>query len=62
MPVPGFQSLMLPLLRFASDGEEHSLKQAVEDAIRVFKLTEEEQREMMPGSVQTRIYNRLRTA
>ncbi len=35
------------------------MKQAVEDAIRVFKLTEEEQREMMPGSVQTRIYNRL---
>lgn len=59
MPIPDYQSLMLPLLRFASDGEEHSLKQAVDDAVRVFKLSDEEQRETMPRGVQTKIYNRL---
>lgn len=25
MPIPDYQSIMLPLLRFASDGKEHSL-------------------------------------
>ncbi len=50
---------MLPLLRFAADGGEHSLKQAVEDAVRAFKLSDEEQRELMPRGVQTKIYNRL---
>lgn len=59
MPVPDYQSLMLPLLRFALDGEEHSLKQAVEDAVRVFKLSDSERQEMMPRGVQTKIYNRL---
>ncbi len=59
MPVPDYQSLMLPLLRFAEDSKEHSLKQAVEDAVRVFKLSDEERQEMMPSGVQTKIYNRL---
>ncbi len=57
--MPDFQSLMLPLLRFAADGEEHSLKQAVEDAVRVFQLNDEERQEMMPRGVQTKVYNRL---
>ena len=59
MPVPDYQSLMLPLLRFASDGEEHSLKQAVEDAALVFNLSDEERQEMSPSGVHTKIYNRL---
>jgi hypothetical protein len=29
MPVTGFQDVMLPLMRFASDGEEHKLSEAV---------------------------------
>jgi restriction endonuclease Mrr len=28
MPIPDFQSLMLPLLEFAADGREHSLSEA----------------------------------
>ncbi len=59
MPVPDYQSLMLPLLRFAADGEEHSLKQAVGDAARVFKLSDTERQELMPRGVQTKLYNRL---
>ena len=30
MAIPDFQSVMLPLLNFASDKQEHSLQDAVE--------------------------------
>jgi restriction system protein len=30
MPIPDFQTLMLPLLQIASDGKIHSLRDAVE--------------------------------
>ncbi len=59
MPIPYYQSLMLPLLHFAADGEEHSLKEAVDNAAQVLMLSDDERQELMPGSVQTKIYNRL---
>ena len=59
MPVPDYQTLMLPLLRFASDDGEHSLKEAVENAAVTFKLNDEERQELMPSGIQTKIYNRL---
>lgn len=30
MPIPDYQSIMLPLLRLAGDDQEHSARQAVE--------------------------------
>jgi len=42
MPIPDYQSLMLPLLRFASDQKEHSLREAIERLAEEFSLTETE--------------------
>lgn len=45
MPVPDFQSFMLPLLKLTADGEEHSLAEAVE------RLAQEIVRLVLPGVV-----------
>ncbi len=42
MAIPDFQSVMLPLLNFASDKQEHSLQDAVESLAAKFELTSEE--------------------
>ncbi len=49
MPIPDYQTAMLPLLRFAADGAEHSLREAIESLAGVFKLTDAEQRELLPS-------------
>ena len=42
MPVPGFQTLMLPLLGLASDGEAHTLAESVEQMAQHFHLSNED--------------------
>lgn len=39
MPIPDFQTLMLPLLRFCADGVDHSKRDVVPALIRSFSLT-----------------------
>jgi restriction system protein len=59
MPVPDFQTIMLPLLELAGDGQEHSISEA-EDALAVqFNLSQEERRELLPSGGQTFLYNRV---
>jgi len=43
MTIPDFQTIMLPLLKFAGDGKEHTLHEAEEKLAKVFNLSEEEQ-------------------
>jgi len=45
MAIPDYQKIMLPLLRFAGDGKEHSSQDAVEFLADQFKLTEEDRRD-----------------
>lgn len=59
MPIPDFQSLMLPLLKFASDGREHSLAEARSPLADQFGLTEEERAELLPSGQQPRFNNRV---
>ena len=59
MPIPDYQSCMLPLLRFASDGAEHALKEAVAALAEEFRLTEDEKSEYLPSGQQTVIQNRV---
>ncbi len=59
MAIPDFQSVMLPLLRFASDKEEHSLQEAIEALSKEFKLSEEEKLELLPSGTQARFANRV---
>jgi hypothetical protein len=58
MPVPDFQTLMLPLLRLASDGKAHTLADTVEHMAQVFQLSDEERAEVL-GRGQNRLYNRV---
>ena len=47
--IPGFQDVMLPLLTFASDGQDHSMADAVEALAHQFNLTPEERAELLPS-------------
>src|SRR5438132_407617 len=59
MAVPDFQTLMLPLLKLASDGQRHTLAEAVEQQLaREFHLSDEDRTQLL-GSGQTRLYNRV---
>jgi restriction system protein len=49
---------MLPLLVFAGDGNEHTLREAVPHLADQFGLTEAERNELL-ASGQTIIYNRV---
>jgi restriction system protein len=59
MPVPDFQTILLPLLELTGDGQEHSLSEAVEVAAEMYELTPEELRELIPSGRMTRIYSRV---
>jgi restriction system protein len=59
MAIPDFQSVMLPLLRFASDEKEHSLQEAIESLAIEFSLTDVERAELLPSGTQARFANRV---
>jgi len=59
MAVPGFQSLMLPILKIASDGQEHTGGEAVDLLALQFKLADDERRELLPSGRQSRFSNRV---
>ncbi len=59
MAVPDFQSLMLPLLRVAADGEEHPLAAARDALAAQLKLTVADQQELLPSGRQPRFTNRV---
>lgn len=48
MRIPDYQSIMLPLLKFASDKEEHSFRESVEKLAQQFNLSEEERGKLLP--------------
>lgn len=59
MPIPDYQSIMLPLLKFASDQKEHSLSEAIDHIGKLYSLTLEEKRELLPSGLQPTIDNRV---
>jgi restriction system protein len=59
MAIPDFQSVMLPLVQYMSDGQEHSLREAIESLSNYFKLTAEERRELLPSGRQSTFDNRV---
>lgn len=59
MPIPDFQSIMLPLLRFCSDGFEHSNREAADVLSQEFRLTSEEQKKVLPSGRQRVFDNRV---
>ncbi len=59
MPVPDYQSLMLPLLRFAADGQEHTSREAVDMLATELQLTASERNELLPSGQQEVFNNRI---
>jgi restriction system protein len=59
MSVPDFQSFLLPLLRLAGDGREHSLADARRALASEFKLSQADQEELLPSGRQSRFANRV---
>ena len=59
MPIPDYQSIMLPLLKYAGDRQEHSSRKTVEVRAKEFNLTEQERREILPSGLQSIFNNRV---
>lgn len=60
MAVPDYQSLMLPLLKFAEKkGDETSTSEAVEALANELGLTEDDLKEMLPSGIQSTFVNRV---
>ena len=61
MPIPDYQTLMLPVLRKAAQGEV-KVSEAVEEIADEFSLTDDERAELLPSGKQTIIANRVQWA
>ena len=59
MAIPDFQTIMLPLLLFASDGKEHYIHDAVDKLSIEFSLSEDEKSRLLPSGQQLIFYNRV---
>jgi restriction system protein len=59
MAVPDFQSLMLPLLRLAADGQEHRLADVRETLAKEFALSAADREERLPSGQQSKFANRV---
>src|SRR3954462_8017818 len=59
MPVPDFQTLMLPLLEALADGRERLIREVTASLADRFQLTDEERQEKLPSGQQTVISNRV---
>ena len=49
MPIPDYQSLMRPLLAFASNGSEKNINDAIKGIANQLGLTEEERDQLLPS-------------
>jgi len=59
MPIPDYQHLMIPLLKVASDGQEHTLRNAIEEVASNLNLTASDRAEMLPSGRQATFDNRI---
>lgn len=59
MTIPDYQTIMLPILKLASDRLEHKFALAVEALADEFNLTTEERNELLPSGTQAVFNNRV---
>ncbi|MGH8157190.1 MAG: restriction endonuclease [Rhodanobacter sp.] len=59
MPIPDYQTLMLPLLRFAADGKDRSFREAIEALAAEFSLSNDERSELLASGSQPLFDNRV---
>jgi restriction system protein len=59
MPIPDFQSIMLPLLKLAADGDIHNIHDAVNKLAGDYSLSDEEKSQLLQSGQQPIFYNRV---
>lgn len=59
MPIPDYQTCMLPLLQFVSDGADYTAQQAVGALADKFKLGHSDRIELLPSGKQAVFHNRV---
>lgn len=59
LPVPDYQSLMLPLLRALADRMEHEMSEVTDSLARGFRLTPDERNQVLPSGRQRVFDNRV---
>lgn len=59
MTIPDYQTIMLPLLKIAGDKKEHSIREAIDHIGDLFKLSEQERKEVLPSGRSYIIDNRV---
>jgi len=59
LAIPDYQTVMLPLLRSASDGREHRFRDAIEQLAIEFGLSDEERAQLLPSGAQPVFDNRV---
>lgn len=59
MTIPDYQSLMLPVLRFLSDGEGKNYREIVDALADDFQLSSDERKELLPSGQQPIFKNRV---
>jgi restriction system protein len=62
MPVPDFQTLLLPLLRVTEDRAVHTTSEVISALAQEFALTPEDREELLPSGTQRRFDNRVNWA
>ena len=62
MPIPDFQSVILPLLTLASDRQTHQIGEVVQGLAQNFRLTEQERNELLPSGRVSKFRNRVEWA
>jgi restriction system protein len=62
MPLPTYEDMMLPILVNASDGKDHTGREAIEAAAAAFQLTPEQRAELLPSGTQPIVENRANWA
>ncbi len=59
MPIPDFQSIMLPLLKYIADQQEHSSRDVIDSLAVKFELCEIEKQKLLPSGKQAIFDNRV---
>lgn len=59
MAIPDYQTVMLPLLRFAGDRQEHSLRETIDALAIEFALSDDERKALLPSGQQQVFDNRV---
>jgi restriction system protein len=62
MPIPDYQTLMLPLLNLVADGKEYRARDVLEPLATQYNLTQDEQDQLLPSGKQTVFYDRVHWA